>query len=427
LGTNHGLIRYNVQSLKHQVFREADGLPTQIFNKGASLLKSGLLVMATDQGIVTFDPKELLNSSSSKKVEITGFNLFDEPFNLNIQSEDTIHLNYKKNFFSIDFSTLNFDSPNTTIYSYTISGMGSKWISTTIPSANFTNLSAGNYLFTVCQQGFGNDPDAQAHLYIFISPPFWKTFWFWSLNFILISSIGLIFLITYIRQLKISEQNALLEQKLLTSQMNPHFIFNSLSAIQSFIYKNEAEVAGNYLSDFSSLVRLILENSRSEYISLEKEIKTLHLYIGLQQLRFLNKFDYEIIIDPKIDRKSTSIPPMLAQPFIENAIEHGIMHLARKGSISVYFGLKQHSISIEVIDDGIGLKQSKLNNLKKETHTSFATSITYERLTNLTRGGNKNIGISITDRSDTEETTGTRVYLEIPFKKIIWNLKNNTH
>ncbi len=418
LGTNKGLIRYNSKSLKHQYFLKSDGFPTTTFNKGASLLKNGLLIMATNQGIVTFDPDKLVKSKDSERVKITGFNLFDEPYNLNIQSGDTIKLNYKKNFFTIDFSTMNFDASNSSRYSYNITGMGEKWVSTSSPSANFTNLPAGEYVFSVCKQGFENKPEYHSHLAILISPPFWKTIWFWALNFIVISSIGIVILVGYIKQIKMSEQNALLEQKFLTSQMNPHFIFNSLSAIQSFIYKNEAEVAGNYLADFSSLVRLILENSRSEWISLEKEFKTLRLYIGLQQLRFSNKFDYEIIIDPNINIKTICIPPMLAQPFVENSIEHGIMHLKTKGNISIHFGIKEKTITIEVVDDGIGLKQSKLINLKKETHTSFASSITYERLTNLTRAGNKNIGISVTDRSDAEGINGTRINLEIPFKTI---------
>ena len=168
-----------------------------------------------------------------------------------------------------------------------------------------------------------------------------------------------------------------------------------------------------------------MENSRSELISLDKEIKTLTLYIGLQQLRFINKFDYEITIDPRINIKTTCIPPMLAQPFIENSIEHGLMHLKSKGNISIHFGINENTITIEVVDDGIGLKQSKLINMKRESYTSFATSITYERL-NLIRGGNKNIGIIITDRSDTEGLNGTSVNIEVPYKTIIKKSKNET-
>ncbi|MCH8318855.1 MAG: tetratricopeptide repeat protein, partial [Bacteroidetes bacterium] len=119
-------------------------------------------------------------------------------------------------------------------------------------------------------------------------------------------------------------KNIELEQKLLRSQMNPHFIFNSLTSIQSFIYKHNSAEAGKYLSSFARLMRLILENSRQEYVSLEKEITTLDHYLTLQKLRFVNKFTYAIDVDPNIDIETMAIPPMLAQPFIENALEHGI-------------------------------------------------------------------------------------------------------
>lgn len=121
-----------------------------------------------------------------------------------------------------------------------------------------------------------------------------------------------------------NQKNNLLKQKLLVSQMNPHFIFNSLNAIQNYIFKQDSLKAGNYLSQFSELIRMILDYSRKDYISIEAEVKLLNNYLELQKLRFENKFDFAIVVDEDIDRESIHIPPMLAQPFIENAIEHGI-------------------------------------------------------------------------------------------------------
>ena len=144
--------------------------------------------------------------------------------------------------------------------------------------------------------------------------------------------VALIFIIGYIlfrnSRLKAKHKSVDLEQKLLRSQMNPHFIFNSLIAIQSYIYKKDPVQAGDFLAKFADLVRIILEASRVEFVKLTKEIKMLNLYFELQNLRFENKFEYKIEVSDDIDAENISIPPMLAQPFIENAIEHGIRKIS---------------------------------------------------------------------------------------------------
>jgi len=190
------------------------------------------------------------------------------------------------------------------------------------------------------------------------------------------------------------EQNRflVLEQKLLRSQMNPHFIFNSLSSIQSFIFENNPVEAGSYLSRFAELIRSILYNSREEYITLEKEIQTLINYLDLQKLRYDNKFDYEIDLDPMLDKETISIPPMLAQPFIENAIEHGIKHLNNPGIINISFTKLEETILLIVEDNGIGIRAAKkINNAKAKEHQSLATIITRERIEILNKGQKKKL------------------------------------
>ena len=145
----------------------------------------------------------------------------------------------------------------------------------------------------------------------------------------------LFFVILLLSTAKDKKKIAELEQRILLSQMNPHFVFNSLTAIQSYIFRNEPYMAGKYLASFSKLVRLILENSRQQYIPISKEMDTLSYYLELQALRFEEKFDFKIDIDEDIDLEHHLIPPMLAQPFIENAIEHGIIHMSNKGSITI--------------------------------------------------------------------------------------------
>ncbi len=245
---------------------------------------------------------------------------------------------------------------------------------------------------------------------------------------ILFSSIGLISIggILYNRnrvKQKLILQNQKtemlqIEQKMLRSQMNPHFIFNALGAIQSFIQKKESEEATSYLQKFSRLVRLILENSRLDYVPINKEIKTLQDYLQLQQLLFDNNFDYYIDIDEKIDQENICIPPMLAQPFIENALKHGLANSQKKGLLKISFKLKDQFVLFDVIDNGVGLQKAwELKASADAPHQSLATEITNERLQNLNRSNTKKISIHIKELSGKmNEIIGTKVTFEIPFK-----------
>jgi LytS/YehU family sensor histidine kinase len=183
--------------------------------------------------------------------------------------------------------------------------------------------------------------------------------------------------------------------------MNPHFVFNSLTAIQSYIFRNDAYTAGKYMSSFAKLVRLVLENSREVQIPLSKEIETLNYYLQLQELRFEGKFDYNIDVDPDIAVDQVTVPPMLAQPFIENAIEHGIIHLSKKGLITIRFILKGFALIIEIEDNGIGIeKSSQLSQHKWNEHQSLATKITKERIKNIKSSTKIDVKMEIIDLSE---------------------------
>ena len=167
--------------------------------------------------------------------------------------------------------------------------------------------------------------------------------------------ISLFLLLYFLRKRWKAEQRSVtLEQRLLRSQMNPHFIFNSLASIQNFVVNHKANEASIYLSRFSQLVRNILDNSTEEYVPLQKEIETIRHYLELQQVRYAGQFTYNLMVDEKIDEETMMIPPMLAQPFIENSIEHGIRHKDTTGHIEIRFRLEDNLIRFEVEDDGIG-------------------------------------------------------------------------
>ncbi len=219
------------------------------------------------------------------------------------------------------------------------------------------------------------------------------------------------------RRLKAVQKAAELENRLLRAQMNPHFIFNSLIAIQGFIYEKNPVEAGDFLAKFADLIRLTLENSRTEFVSLEKELGMLQVYLQLQQLRYEGKFNFKIDVVENLDPENLKIPPMLAQPFIENAVEHGMRHKAEKGLIKVLFQKTDKNIRVTVEDDGVG-REAAMKLRKKDKPQSLAISITRERLAVLGKKYRRKFMVRITDLQDARhQAAGTQVELTMPVEE----------
>ncbi|MCD4774405.1 MAG: tetratricopeptide repeat protein [Bacteroidales bacterium] len=238
--------------------------------------------------------------------------------------------------------------------------------------------------------------------------------------FALLGFVLLIIIVAYliIKQNKIkSEQKTIqVEQKLLRSQMNPHFIFNSLSSIQNFIVNEKPHKANKYLSRFAKLVRSILDYSFVEFVQLDDEINTINYYLELQKIRFPKKFDYFIEVDDEIDTEGIKIPPMLAQPFIENSIEHGMKSKKTKGNINISFKLKDDILIYSIEDDGIGRKKAhEILQKQDKGHKSLATVITLERISILNKKLKKKIELEIVDLKDEKgKAKGTKVIFQLP-------------
>ncbi len=241
---------------------------------------------------------------------------------------------------------------------------------------------------------------------------------------ILLISI-IVFLIVLQQRQKDRRQQIELRDKITRSQLNPHFIFNALIAIQSYVYQNRATEAGTYIANFAKLMRLFLNNSRVDFIPLETEIETLTYYMNLQSIRFRDKLIYSITAEPELSSKSITIPPGLAQPFIENAIEHGIQPKAEGGNVDVKFFISDNSLCITVTDDGVGIKNAK-KSTKGQKHFSLSTQITQERIDNINgkRYGKKKILFTITNACDDYEYPGTRVLFKIPLSFVMKSAKN---
>ncbi len=231
--------------------------------------------------------------------------------------------------------------------------------------------------------------------------------------------IMLIFIgILLIRQDKIRAQQrtVILEQKLLRSQMNPHFIFNSMASIQDFIMAKDTRSATNYLSRFAGLIRNILDASLQETIPVEKEIETIGHYLQLQKVRLEDKFEYTIIKDEALEDKEIRIPALLIQPFVENAIEHGIRHKPGKGHVTVEFIINSGSLCVSIEDDGVGRARAReFEELRRKNHTSVSTSLIRERLRILNKKSRHKITLEIKDLVDAAgNAAGTRVEVVVP-------------
>lgn len=234
---------------------------------------------------------------------------------------------------------------------------------------------------------------------------------------VFIATLGLLF----IRQKNLENRfkTINLEQKLLRMQMKPHFLFNSLTAIQEYLLENNAGEASRFLTKFAALMRQILENSGADYLPVEKELDMLHNYLEIQKMRFEQKFNYEFKVDNNIDQELIAVPPMLAQPFIENSIEHGLIPLKGKGKIIVQLKKVNGLLYFQIEDNGIGRKKSlQLKDNVHDDKKSLAITITKERLRYLRKQTGKAIDFRIEDLYKEDEPIGTRVTFGIPIQKV---------
>jgi tetratricopeptide (TPR) repeat protein len=234
--------------------------------------------------------------------------------------------------------------------------------------------------------------------------------------------LGLALTILFIRMIRMRAQqrSVVLEQKLLRSQMNPHFIFNAMSNIANLVDKRDNEAAARFLTRFSRLMRHILESTREDFIMLDEELKNLENYLELQKLRLSDKFSYEINIGESITPADIMVLPMLIQPFVENAIEHGIKPKKAHGHILVRFYRKGDTITCEVEDDGIGRQKSLEMKPYEQAHRSYGVSIARERLSAMQKKIRSRVRLVIHDlETESGESSGTRVVIDMPFKMAV--------
>jgi len=220
------------------------------------------------------------------------------------------------------------------------------------------------------------------------------------------------------KRLEIEKQFREAELKAIRSQMNPHFIFNALNSIQEYIMSNEKKLAGKYLGKFADLMRIYLEHSKTNTITVNEEIKTLNLYLELEKLRFEDSFECTVEVNKNVDTHLLTLPTLLLQPFVENAIKHGLLHKKNNRKLYIIFSCEDENkvLQCEIIDNGVGrLRAEEINKMRNPSHKSFATSATKTRLDLLNYTKEHMISVETIDLIDNQENpTGTKVIISVP-------------
>ncbi|MEZ2446201.1 two-component regulator propeller domain-containing protein [Chitinophaga sp. RCC_12] len=428
--TQYGFYRYHVADNRVETFIEGDDIidNTRKVRRRLVKLDDGNLLVGASDHIVTFDPTSLRVAPPPPDVTIVNLKALDSIVLIHAALQDSVPvtLSYKQNFISIEFKSLQYHEEKIRYY-YQLEGVDENWVLTdNLLVAKYTNLPPGNYTFRVrAVNTAGTFSEHITALQIFIKPAFWQTSWFRLLCLLLAGSLVYLYYRLRIAGIKreakqreaIQQQIAQLEMKALRAQMNPHFIFNALNSIQTFMMKSETEQALAYLSRFAKLIRNVLDNSQLNNTTVAQEISVLENYMELEKLRFSDEFEYEIIVDPTLDANMVDVPTMIIQPFVENAIWHGLLHDKGKGKVTITFKKVDDRILCTIEDNGIGREKSAaMKRLSKPRHQSRGLQITRDRLSLYNSRFNVDASFDIEDLTDEEgKALGTRVNLWFPF------------
>ena len=438
MSTNKGISMLNESRLAFTNYDPGDGLQGwEFIDQAAFKTHDGYFCYGGKNGFNMFHPDSIRKNDFIPPLILKQVMIFDQLLKIDSSYSDlkSLRLSYKQNFFSFEFAALNYNHPEKNQYKYQLIGFDEKMVDLgTNRIISYTNVPPDNYtLKVIASNNDGVWNETGFELRIIITPPFWATWWFKTI--VVLVFIGAIFLFfklrenrikkEQVRQTTINKQIAEIRMFALRGQMNPHFIFNSLNSIQHFITIREKEEALNYLSKFSKLIRKILENSRENTVSIGNEFQLLELYIQLEQLRFSNKFEYHISIDERIDKENTEIPPLLIQPYIENAILHGLVNKNGKGDLWLSLERNNGLLICKIEDNGIGrAKAQELEQGKISRHKSLGIKVTEERISGLFALLEYKMEVVVEDLFEvkhaaekTSEPAGTRVTISIPVKE----------
>jgi sugar lactone lactonase YvrE len=425
VSTNNGISRINPQTGIIRNFGLSEGLKIIEFNSGAVYAgDNGEFLLGGMGGLVGFYPDTINRDeleTGEQKIIINEIRVSGKAkrFIRYISKPDTVILNKGENNFKVYFSSTDFIHSDKTVYRYMLSKVNENWVESDSRnrSVSYANLSPGWYNFQLQATDRAGSWRASKEIAIRIKPFYYQTLLFRiavPLIFLFLITSIIIFYIHHLKQREAQKQDALRLQTL-RGQMNPHFIFNSLNSINYFISRNDKLSANRYISDFSKLIRSILYNMDHDFITIEKEIESLREYLKIEYLRFGDKFDYEIFVDPEIEIDKYRVSSGLIQPFIENAIWHGLRGLEnRKGKIILKFSRENSIIVCIIEDDGIGRRKSESMKSVSYEKESRGISIVNERLKIINKLMKGSYQVTICDLYPDRTETGTKVGIDLP-------------
>ena len=425
MSNEEGLYRYVPEKKLVEKFDRSDNIKSFYVSVSNSFRGSdGTVYFGSTDGINYFVPEKIPLQNDSLQIHLLNVtvNHDDSSYQLHHSFPE---LSYSQNALVFDFIAPYVYNAEKIQYRCKLEGADQNWISVgNNTSMRFTSLSPGKYKFYAAASLNGQDWYSLVTPFSFeINPPFWKTWWF---ILIVIASCVLLAIVLFRRRIAIIKARAAVEQQLagleiraLRSQMNPHFIFNSLNSIAQLVASRQNDEGLQYLNKFSKLLRLVLEESENSFISLKDEIKILDLYLQLESLRFGSSFSYSIHSDDGIDEEETLVPCFLIHPVIENAIWHGLLHKEGERRLIINFHQQEKDkLECVVKDNGIGIEaasQKKAQQLNGEKRQSKGLKIVKDRLALMEQQQQTTTAFRMEDmKDDNGFISGTKVTIQLP-------------
>lgn len=417
VATEAGLTKINYKTNTSELFDYTDG----VFSKEINDIEcwNGGVFLATNKGLLKL-PNKSLKNKIYPNIELTLLEINQTPVSLKNKVFD---LEYNKNNISIFFNTSCLKARGSFKYKYRLLGLDANWkfVSALNNQVEYASLPSGKFIFEVkAVNEDGVESLNTERLEFLIHAPIWQRWWFYVLMFLVGSSgVAILFMIRIrfiTRRAELRNKVTASQLTALKSQMNPHFLFNILNSLQDLILKHDIKSSNYYLNKFSLMMRKVLDVSGQDEIPLTTEIEMLDTYLELEKLRFGDDFNYSIKLDEKIDADNLRLPPMIIQPFIENALKHGLLHKKGLKSLIIDFKLENMVLLCVITDNGVGRKKSEeIKARHGRSHQSFATKATEKRIELLNSYGTSNFSFEIIDNSTDGKSSGTTVVISIPY------------